>query len=644
MTFQNSGNLAKNKRLTKFKQFLRQSVISFLLCIFLAVICPLERFDRYWSDLLLARQSIKVPDKVVLVSITPEDVLSHGVERLSRKYLASTLRLLSDAGVARVLLDFNMARMSTAEEEAEVLEALKLFGPSRIGFAYESTRALRPAENIRRAATVLNMTLNPDNDGRIRSIECSQNRSIPNPCIWLSSGKHHLKSSAIDLRYDPRTITRASLAELHAGKIPLEQLKDSRVVIAHNRELSRTRATLPLYGSTDRGTILVFGTASCMSGYSATSQQALKWMSIFTALMTMISFYVGYNTTNIQRILIGLRRVLALVIIVCCFGTIVGGIPTKPASLALNCFAIVSVSVADRLKVFELFKGLLSGVLSPEEVWLWRTYGDRSAPTLLFDAMGYIKKANAAALSEMQLDPQNFNREISQIAKDCMPSLGERRNRLILSKERKTIWEIEWPSRHLPIALFTNITDQQLEMENLQLQVTTDPLTGALNRKGFSLTIQNIDAQQPKNYTVFFMDMNGFKGVNDRYGHAAGDILLKVTAQRFKSAMSPQDHVARFGGDEFAILIPRRLSLNEALAVRDRIESTLIERIDVGEALVQVGVAAGFAIPFDDKESTESILDRADHDMYQRKMLLKKEGLAIRSEAGSVSHLETLHH
>jgi diguanylate cyclase (GGDEF)-like protein len=225
-----------------------------------------------------------------------------------------------------------------------------------------------------------------------------------------------------------------------------------------------------------------------------------------------------------------------------------------------------------------------------------------------------------------------------------MPSLGERRNRLILSKERKTIWEIEWPSRHLQIALFTNITDQQLEMENLQLQVTTDPLTGALNRKGFSLTIQNIDAQQPKNYTVFFMDMNGFKGVNDRYGHAAGDILLKVTAQRFKSAMSPQDHVARFGGDEFAILIPRRLSLNEALAVRDRIESTLIERIDVGEALVQVGVAAGFAIPFDDKESTESILDRADHDMYQRKMLLKKEGLAIRSEAGSVSHLETLHH
>ena len=82
--------------------------------------------------------------------------------------------------------------------------------------------------------------------------------------------------------------------------------------------------------------------------------------------------------------------------------------------------------------------------------------------------------------------------------------------------------------------------------------------------------------------------------------------------------------MARFGGDEFAIVVTRQLSMAEALLLRDRIESTLIERIDIGSALVQVSVAVGFAIPVDAHESRESILARADHEMYTRKTVLKR--------------------
>lgn len=607
------------------RQFTHQLLFSILICIPLWLLSPLERLDVFWSDVILARQVTPMQSAIVVVSVTPEDVIAHGVERLSRKYLASTLTLLAEAKVKRVLIDFNMARMSTPDEETEVLGALKLFGPSRIGFAYESTSALRPGEILLPEASAVNLSLNPDYDGRIRSIEESRSPKGPNPCIWLASGEKSYKASAIDLRYDPSSIRRVSLSELHAGEIPMEQLENCHVIISHNRELSRTRATLPLYGPTDRGTVLAMGTASTLTGYSTSSEQKLKLLSIFSSLLTLASVYVGYKTANITKVFLGLFRLITLAMVVCWCGTYFSGIPTKPASNIMTCIAVISVSLAHRLKVFELFKGLLSGVLSPEEVWLWRMYSDRNSPAILFDAMGYIKKANPAALVEFQLDPKELHQSVSELAKKCMPTLGERRNRLIFEKEARTVWDVDWPSKHLPIATFTDVTDQHEELEGLQFQLTTDPLTGALNRKGFEVTLQKIDAQQTRDYTVFFMDMNGFKAVNDRYGHGAGDVLLRVAAQRFRDAMSQHDYVARFGGDEFAIIVPRRLSMEEALSVREKIESTLFEKIDVGAALVQVGVAAGFAIPIDEHETRESILDRADHDMYDRKTFLKKE-------------------
>lgn len=627
---------------TQLRQFARQLLFSVLICIPLWLLSPLERLDVFWSDTLLARQAATMPDNIVVISVTPEDVIAHGMERLSRKYLADTLTLLAEAKVDRVLMDLNLARMSTADEEAAVLEALKRFGPARIGFAYQTNSALRPGEMLLSEASVLNMTLNPDYDGRIRSIEASNPRKGINPCVWLASGEASCNSSAIDLRYDPRTIRRVSLAELHAGKIPMERLENCRVIIAHNRELSRTRATLPLYGLTDRGTVLAMGTASSLNGYSTISQQRLKLLSIFSAVLTLVSVYVGYKTTNITKVFVGLFRLITLAMVVCWCGTYFGGVPTRPASNVMSCLAVISVSLAHRLKVFELFKGLLSGVLSPEEVWLWRSYSDRNSPAILFDAMGCIKKANPCAMAEFQLDPTTLHQRVSELAKKCMPSLGERCERLTFEKDGKKVWDVEWPSSHLPVAIFTDVTDQLEELEGLQFQLTTDPLTGALNRKGFESTIQKIDAQQTRNYTVFFMDMNGFKAVNDHYGHGAGDTLLKVTAQRFRDAMTPDDFVARFGGDEFAILIPRRLTHDEALSIREIIETTLIDKIDVGAALVQVGVAAGFAIPLDEHESRESILDRADHDMYDRKMYLKSNGLAVRSRPEAEPELATI--
>ena len=112
----------------------------------------------------------------------------------------------------------------------------------------------------------------------------------------------------------------------------MEQLENCRVIIAHNRELSRTRATLPLYGPTDRGAVLAMGTASTLTGYSTSSEQKLKLLSMLSAVLTLTSVYVGYKTANITKVFLGLFRLITLAMVVSWCGTYFGGIPTKPAS------------------------------------------------------------------------------------------------------------------------------------------------------------------------------------------------------------------------------------------------------------------------------------------------------------------------
>jgi diguanylate cyclase (GGDEF)-like protein len=132
--------------------------------------------------------------------------------------------------------------------------------------------------------------------------------------------------------------------------------------------------------------------------------------------------------------------------------------------------------------------------------------------------------------------------------------------------------------------------------------------------------------------------MNGFKSVNDQYGHAAGDQLLKIATDRFREILRPTDALARFGGDEFAILVERELTCEQAEEFRARIESTLSDPIALGEMTVRVGVAAGFALPWSGNEAGSAVMERADLEMYRRKAALKS-AIKEQTEAGQEVHV-----
>jgi diguanylate cyclase (GGDEF)-like protein len=167
--------------------------------------------------------------------------------------------------------------------------------------------------------------------------------------------------------------------------------------------------------------------------------------------------------------------------------------------------------------------------------------------------------------------------------------------------------------------VFFDVTDQVAREEKLNRRLMTDPLTGLKNRHGFDTALQAIDLEGGAAFAIFYLDMNGFKHVNDTLGHDAGDELLTVAARRFSSVVRDGDVVARLGGDEFGICLHGSITPAHAQVVVDKLKSSLSSPIRIKKGEVSVGVAVGFSIRIPTDTSTDEVVQRADAAMYQNK-------------------------
>jgi diguanylate cyclase (GGDEF)-like protein len=149
-----------------------------------------------------------------------------------------------------------------------------------------------------------------------------------------------------------------------------------------------------------------------------------------------------------------------------------------------------------------------------------------------------------------------------------------------------------------------------------------DPLTGLPNRTLFidRLGVALERTRRTGSVTgVLFLDVDGFKVINDSLGHAAGDRLLTALAGRLQSVLRPMDTVARFGGDEFTFLLEDLSSAAEALAIAERIEHAITAPIGLGDERRQLGVSIGVATTSDPRSAPDTLIAEADAAMYQAK-------------------------
>lgn len=175
---------------------------------------------------------------------------------------------------------------------------------------------------------------------------------------------------------------------------------------------------------------------------------------------------------------------------------------------------------------------------------------------------------------------------------------------------------------------FNDITDLKKKQQELEYVATYDVLTALPNRALFSdrlRTAVDASARLGQSVAVGFIDLDGFKEVNDQFGHTIGDQLLVTLAERLSLALRAGDSIARLGGDEFIVLITGLDQTDACIPVLERLLSAASSAVFVDETKLQVSASIGVTVFPDDNVNVDHLVRHADQAMYRAKQSGKNQ-------------------
>lgn len=170
------------------------------------------------------------------------------------------------------------------------------------------------------------------------------------------------------------------------------------------------------------------------------------------------------------------------------------------------------------------------------------------------------------------------------------------------------------------------IGDLAQSFSTMKHKLSTDRLTGLSNREALMRRVEDRILLQrrgtdPRPFVLLFLDVDGFKTINDRFGHDAGDRVLRELGERMLAALRARDMVARWAGDEFLVMLDTVENAGDGLAVSAKLHEAFLKPLVClpPGSEVSLGVSIGMATYPDDAQDVDTLVQRADEDMYRRK-------------------------
>jgi diguanylate cyclase (GGDEF)-like protein/PAS domain S-box-containing protein len=252
-----------------------------------------------------------------------------------------------------------------------------------------------------------------------------------------------------------------------------------------------------------------------------------------------------------------------------------------------------------------------------------------------FDAEGRIEYANAQLATLLGRDPaavisEAIGGETPGLADAFAQLLHEGRSSRFVSERRREQpdRDLEWTLQPVTsetgtvaggVLCVADVTEATELRAALEQRAATDSLTGCFNRAGIVDYLQDalVAAVPGAGVGLLFIDLDGFKGINDGHGHAVGDRVLEIVARRLRSAVRPQDRIGRLGGDEFVVVAPGVMSLGLARTLALRVSDEVNGAGTIAD--LRVDIAASIGVAWADTGDADDLLAEADRAMYLAK-------------------------
>jgi diguanylate cyclase (GGDEF)-like protein len=584
-------------------------------------------------------------DEIVIVDIDTKSIAAVGRWPWPRSRYAILFDELKAAGATDIAFDIDVSTATTEADDAAFEQALIRASGSIILPVFSQKLTARqdehrmhdniPIARFERSALTGTVNVPLDPDGRVRSYRFGAIvNDIPTPSF--ASALAGLNGSVdgeffIDFTIDADLINRYSAIDIIDDQIADTKLRGKRVIIGSSAEELRDYFWVPGHGLVPGAVLHTLAAETIIQNRMLVQPGAFLSITGIVLLAGLVFFLTRHVHWSRFVPIIGLLAIVIELVALRLLQATPVLIDTSIWHAAILAFA--GFSIIREIDVQQIVLMMVRNESRNTQTVLDHVIADNNDGVFVVEETGEIVAVSRAGLDILRLDPHTdySDKLVQEVLPDILSEAileiisdhkaGDRTDtsareiELVLDNEDVIILDFvvtpsrlegdlsvdgaSAPERHIACLTFRDITAQRQMERRLQYLATHDPLTGLANRTEFEgrlLDITEDEAAAANGCSIISIDLDRFKNVNDTLGHEFGDQLLRLVASRLLTFASSTNVIARFGGDEFAILLFEKMTKPKLGKFLREIIDALREPYEIYGHTAIIGASAGVVV------------------------------------------------